>query len=1105
MRCWLIAALFWLAAVVDAAAVEYTPSLSRFRRIGTEQGLSQASAWAMVQDRRGFIWIATQDGLNRFDGHEFRVYRHHPEQADSLPGDLLQSLVIDHAGVLWVGGSGGLSRYHEPRDRFESVPIEGESGLQAGVRGLHVDRDGALWIAGYAGLSRYDPVSGKRVAWQFSPGNAPSDTRFESVHSDAQGRIWLGSLAGLSRLDPSSGVVDWPFEDLPHAAPLKSFRIDALLRDRDGMLWIGAVGAGLFRYDVASNDLRVFRHRVDDAATINSDIVRSLLQDRDGRLWIGTREGLNLLPDPNATHPKFLRFAHYRHDARSLGPGRVTSLLEAADGSLLAGTYTGGVSVLNPRGNRFTSFTPDSAATAGLRDPVIYSLLAAGPDAVWLGGRNGLYRFTPGSGQLQDFPATARLGVSALTMEGSELWIGVLTGAVVVDGGSGITRVPALPLPLADLHVTRLWLDADRLIVGTYDRGVFVVQRSDMSQLAHYPIASWVSHFAEFDAQTLLVCSSDGLHWLSRDGMRERHVHRSASEPGAALPAGGITHFLRASDGRMWLATASGGLLRMHLEDMADPATARFEAFPQFRALGGILVQAIAEDRNGLLWLATSRGILRFDPDTGELAQFGAADGAFASDYQSAAAVTLADGRIVFAATRGFTVFDPARINATSASPPPLLTELRLWNRRIQPRALDPASPLSAPLHLVESLTVPAADARMLSLRFAALELLAPERLRYAYQLDGFDPDWIETTAAERSATYTNLAPGQYRFRVKAGEADALATAAISTLTIKILPPWWKTAWAQALFGLAALAVLYAGYAWRIHGIQSNRRLLQRQVSERTAELSQAKLRAEQTLIDLRDTQIDLIQAEKMASLGSLVVGVAHELNTPLGVAITASSMLTDRTAWLQQHFESGDLKRGDLATFLGTAREANLLVDRNLERAARLIDSFKQISVDNSSDQRRRFVLGDYLRSLLPSLEHLWKQRPITYELAVEQGLVLESYPGALVQIVSNLIQNALMHAFAEDEPGSLRVAARAIEGDRVEISVSDSGRGISADVLPHVFEPFYTTRRGRGGTGLGLHIVYNLVSVRLGGQIEVQSTPAGTRVVMRIPRVAK
>lgn len=1104
MRCGITAVLFWLAAVVDAAPVEYSPSSTSFRRIGTEQGLSQASVWSMAQDRRGFIWVATRDGLNRFDGHEFRIYRHRADQPDSLPGDQLQSLAIDHDGVLWIGGNGGLSRYHEDRDRFESVPIEGESGAQDGVRGLHVDRNGSLWIASYAGLSRVDAASGRRTAWRFASDNAPPDTRFETVHSDAKGHIWLGSLAGLSRLDPVSGRVDWPYESVPEAAALKSSRIDALLQDRDGALWIGAVAAGLFRIDSESNEIRIFRHRADDSASLNSDLIRSLLQDRDGRLWIGTREGLNQMANPDSSNPQFLRFAHYRNDPRSLGAGRVMSLMETSDGSLLAGTYTGGISVLNPRGNRFTSFTPDNAATAKLRDPVIYSLLEDGPDAVWLGGRNGLYHFEPDSGQLRDFPATAGLGISAMRLEGSDLWIGLLTGAAVVDIDSGETRVPALPEPLADLHITRIWLSEDRLIAGTYDRGVFVLQRSDMSQLAHYPIASWVSHFVEFDAQTLLVCSSDGLHWMSRDGMQDRYVHPSSSEPGSPLPAGGVTHYLRTRDGSHWLATVTGGLLRMYLDDPGDPASARFESYSQFRELGLDLVQAIAEDRSGKLWLATSQGIARFDPASGEISRFGAADGAFDSDYQSAATAMLDDGRIVFAATRGFTVFDPARIDSTPPPPPPLLTELRLWNRRVESRALDPSSPLAAPLHVAERLVIPAVDARMLSLRFASLELLAPERLHYAYRLEGFDPDWIETTASERSATYTNLAPGRYHFRVKAGEPDALADAEATTLMFDILPPWWKTLWAQAIFLLAALMLLFAGYSWRVHAIQANRRLLQRQVNERTTELSQAKIRAEQTLIDLRNAQFDLIQAEKMASLGSLVVGVAHELNTPLGVAVTASSMLAERTASIQKSLDADELKRADLSAYLGTAHEATLLVDRNLERATQLIASFKQISVDNNSDQRRSFVLGDYLRSLMHSLEQSWDRKLIIFELEAEQDLWLDSYPGALAQIVSNLMQNALMHAFADDAQGILKVTARAIEGDRIEIAVSDNGRGIAPDVLPRIFEPFYTTRRGRGGTGLGLHIVYNLVKVRLGGQIEVQSLPTGTRVVLRFPRVA-
>jgi len=1089
-------------AAAPASPPHYIPTLTGFRRLGTADGLSQASVRAMVQDRHGFVWIGTQDGLNRYDGNEVRIYRQEEGAAHSLPGDLVRALAIDHNDVLWVGGTGGLSRYHEAEDRFEPVPIGAERGEQSEVHGLLVDNAGALWVATYDGLSRVDPRKHARTAW---PLEGDVDTRLESLASDARGRLWLGTLAGLRRLDPATGEVEFPFVGRPEGAALATARIDALLVDARGVVWIGTVGEGLYRFDVATGELQAFRHADDDATSIDSDILRSLLMDRDGRLWAGTREGLNLVEAPAEPVLRFAHFTHYRHDPRSLGAGRVMSLMQADDGSLLAGTHTGGVSIANPRGNRFTSFTPDSAATAALRDPVVYSLLSAGPDAVWLGGRKGLYRFAPGSGALEDFPATAQLGVSAMAADGDTLWLGVLAGAVVVDTTTGATRVPSLPAELAGGQITRLWLEGDRIVAATYDRGVFVLRRHDLALLAHHAVSSWVSDIFPFDADTLLVSGSDGLLWLSRDGTRLRHVHRSGSEAGAALPAGGVTHVFRDRDGGIWLACAGGGLLRMRLDAGADPAGARFESVASVAAQGQDIVQAIAQDRAGLLWLATSHGIARLDPTRGTLTVFGAADGAFDGDYQSAAVATLDDGRIVFAATQGFTVFNPEGIGATPPPKPPVLTELRLLNRRIEPRAADPASPLVVPLASARSVAIPAADARMLALRFSAMDLPAPERLRYAYRLEGFDRDWIETSASERSATYTNLPPGHYRFQVKAGEPGELATATPTVLAIDILPPWWQQAWARVAFALAALALLYAGYAWRVRSIQLHRAQLRRQVADRTAELSQAKQRAEQALVDLREAQRGLIEVEKMASLGSLVSGVAHEINTPLGVAVTASSLVSDRTATLRRKLDAGQLTAAELAQFLSDAREASVLVDRNLERAAQLVASFKQVSIDHHSDERRRFALSDYLRTLLRSLEPAWKRLPVTFELDVDEGLDIDGHPGALAQVVSNLIQNALVHAFPDGEAGTLRLSAHALGADQVELVLADDGRGIPPDVLPHVFEPFYTTRRGRGGTGLGLHITYNLVTQRLGGQIAIQSGPEGTRVVVRFPRVAR
>lgn len=283
------------------------------------------------------------------------------------------------------------------------------------------------------------------------------------------------------------------------------------------------------------------------------------------------------------------------------------------------------------------------------------------------------------------------------------------------------------------------------------------------------------------------------------------------------------------------------------------------------------------------------------------------------------------------------------------------------------------------------------------------------------------------------------------------------------------------------------------------------RQALERTVAERTAELQAAKEAAEGALAALRATQQQLLLAEKMASLGQLVAGVAHEVNTPLGVALTAASLLQVHTAEFERRAQEGALTRRGLADFLAIAGESSAMVLRNLERAAHLVQSFKQVSVDRTTDGRRRFQLDTYIGELLASMAALWRQRPVAVTLDCPSGIELDSYPGTLGQVLGNLLQNALLHAFGGDQGGEIRIAVAELDADWLAISVSDDGGGIPADLQQRIFEPFFTTRRNRGGTGLGLHIVFNLVHQKLGGRVTVSSEPgAGSCFRLELPRVA-
>ncbi len=270
-------------------------------------------------------------------------------------------------------------------------------------------------------------------------------------------------------------------------------------------------------------------------------------------------------------------------------------------------------------------------------------------------------------------------------------------------------------------------------------------------------------------------------------------------------------------------------------------------------------------------------------------------------------------------------------------------------------------------------------------------------------------------------------------------------------------------------------------------------------------ELRAAKERAEQALAELHETQESLIQAEKMASLGQLVAGVAHEINTPVGVALTAASHLGARTAEFAALVEAGRLRRQDLASYLTMAVETARLTEANIRRAAELIQSFKQVAVDRASAERRRFDLKHYVGEVLISLKPLLHRTALTTVIDIPDSLVLEGYPGALAQVLANLVKNSLIHGYDEPATGTLTVTATRLEADMVELRYADDGQGIPAANLPKIFDPFFTTRRNSGGSGLGLHIVYNIVTQTLRGQITVRSEPGrGTVFTLRLPRIA-
>ena len=293
---------------------------------------------------------------------------------------------------------------------------------------------------------------------------------------------------------------------------------------------------------------------------------------------------------------------------------------------------------------------------------------------------------------------------------------------------------------------------------------------------------------------------------------------------------------------------------------------------------------------------------------------------------------------------------------------------------------------------------------------------------------------------------------------------------------------------------------------FKTHEVELERlnRELESRVRQRTEDLHRTNRDLQQSLDDLRQAQEQLINSEKMAALGGLVAGVAHEINTPLGIGVTAASHLEQETKRLGQQLEDGTLTKEGLAQFRQLALESAQLILRNLMRADKLVRSFKQVAVDQSNEDRRKIDLGVYLQEVLTSLAPALKKTPYRIEVECPEGLVIDTYPGAIYQVVANLVMNSLLHGFRDRPEGRIELDARR-EGDEIVLDYRDDGRGMPDDVRKRIFEPFFTTRRGEGGSGLGLHIVWNLATQRLGGSIACDSEPGrGTHFQLRVPAPA-
>lgn len=1128
----------------------------RFDPLADPESLATSSVSAMTVEPERRLWVATVGG-----GVQALALDDGSLEPPLAPEDRLRNvraLLWQPEVGLWIGAATGVHRVAPGRRQAEAIL----TGIDATA--LALGTAGRLWVGtSDAGLIELDADGRvlRRLEQREGPFALP-DRQIRSLLWTRAGELWIGTANGLAILAADGSGTTGLRRDPADARALPANRVVALLEDRDGAIWVGTWTGGIAVHLPKTRMFRVARHRTGDPSSLPSDVVRALWLDADGRLWLGLLEGGGLV-EYRMGGGVLGRHVHRPDDPTSLSNDLVQAIERRRNGELWVGTHGGGVNRYLGDG-RFERPALRSTEDRAL-GRIIQDLYEDAAGTLWIAtGDTGLAalcarceRFVAYGPDVDD--PSRRLPIasvnSVLETADGMLWVASYGGGLaLLDAERKVVEVyrarPDDPRALGIDSLTTLLEDRNGwLWVGTQGAGVALVERGadgramgfrsfgTLQGLASDAIGGlmddaagrlWVAStlgISVFDPRSGRVRNVTAIEGLDRAGY---FVNATARTPEGAILFGGLAGLVQFDPSRLSWSERPAGVLVSELRVLNTPAR------PRWRDPDSPLDQAITHAKaivlnaRATVWSVrfsslslASADSLRFEY---RLSPFQREPILTAPGERTATFTQVPAGRYVLsvrATTDGGMSFGPPYELAVRIRPHwwaswpalagytlggillTLLLARRAQRRWQEKRARDEAVRSSQErLQLAlwgsrdELWDIDLKTGRLV--RENPIGTLNAQSVEYIPTIESYlkivhpqDQEALRHALEQHMAGETDYYEATFRARARDG------------------------GWIWVLSRGQATERNAHGRARRIIGTNRDitsfmqqedelRRLneeLEQRVARRTEQLTRTNEKLQATVEELTRTQRQLVESEKMASLGNLVAGVAHEINTPVGVAVTAASHLGQEMARLAEMVEHGQLRKSELLAITRTAVESSGLVLKNLERAGQLIRGFKQVAVDQSSEQRRVVDLKTYIDEILIALRPRLKRSPHQIEVECAEGLSLDTYPGALYQILVNFVTNSLTHAFPGERVGTIRIQVQTEPG-AVVLLYRDDGVGMSEEVRARVFEPFFTTKRGQGGSGLGLHIVYNLVTQLLRGTVECQSAPEqGCTFTVRIP----
>jgi len=1068
-----------------------------FDHLTVENGLSNNIVNTVIQDQIGFMWFATEDGLNRYDGYDFKIFRHDPENSNSISDNSIWALCEDRQGNIWVGTKAGiLDKYNSNTEIFTHWEIKSDLTEENSIASIFEDRKGNIWIGTYKeGLYKFVPSTNKFDHWVANTEDEKSLSHnyIHDISEDNDGNLVIGTHIGLNKLNPDlpqegfekfffnpdnqkslSNNLVWgiskstlhrdiiwictlnnltkfdskkiTFERIEIANPNDlqyGKSVNSVVEEttnNEEILWIGSY-SGLIQINLASGITQRFVQDELNVQSLNSNQINKIIKDRTGVLWVATENGMSYSTPKSTSFNSIVLGNNVNSNISVLNKKNITAISKFDDSRIWIGTANGLYLIDNTEINsgikKMTEFGSDH----------IWSLASMNKNEIWVGTfGKGLKQFNYAENNstnwnLKDSKIRTQsvfYNRALLADSKKNIWVGYWgVGAARINPQTGKSEV---------------WLNEPGNSRSISHNDVWVIKEDRFGRIWLGTRGGGLNLFEDKDGGIFH-------HWLQN---QNEENSLSSNNISSICEAKNIT-YPSDSETILWIGT-SDGLNRFRVKNSESTDLYDIEIENLFYTVKDGLpdnsVNSIIEDEKGNLWLGTGSGISFFDANKKTFTNFSSSDGINGTLMNPESALRLDNGRMLFGSTKGLNIFDPENIRLSSYKANVVITDFQIFNKSLE---ISDNSPLKKSIQTIDEIIL-SNNQNVFSFEFAALDYNSSQSIEYAYKMEGFDKDWIES-GKRRFATYTNLDPGKYIFKVKSTNADAVWNDQVTSLSILINPPWWKTLWAYGLY----IVLIFLGL-----------------IGIRRFELNRAKLRNELKLREFevrKKTELEEVKSRFFANL-------SHEFRTPL--------MLI-----------KGPLEQLKIEKSNGNYSENINLIERNSERLKELIDQLLELSQLEKAaiplKAKQENVVG-MLKGLLSSFESLAEQKNISIKFESDTDTkICWIDRDKFEKIINNLLSNAFKFTPHGGEVvinvDELLVAGRQF----AEIKISDTGVSIPKDKVDKIFDRFFqvddSSQRSYGGSGIGLALVKEFVDLHK-WKISVDSEQGkGTEFKLQIP----